>query len=202
MQLDAVHSEFCGAIMGDGNLWSNNRKYEITITGNIFNDREYFDFLASTISRKINKKPYYRIRGRGLRLTFYSKKYYCFLIDVVGMKSGAIKCESGFPIPIMSNETFLKSFIRGLFDTDGTVFVSDKKGSPNYPTLEIASSSISLVNDLHKSLCKLGFRAKKRKTTKNGYKVSVYGKKMIAFWHDTIGSSNPYKRARMEDILK
>ncbi len=37
-------SEFCGVIMGDGNIWTNNRKYEITITGNI-DDRAYFDQL-------------------------------------------------------------------------------------------------------------------------------------------------------------
>ena len=202
MQLDASHAEFCGTIMGDGNLWTNNRKYEITITGNIENDRDYFDKLVSFVRKKVGKNPYYRIRGRGLRLTIYSKNYYKFLTENVGLKDRMLKSESGIPASIMDNPGFLKRFIRGLFDTDGTIFLSNKKGSPNYPTLEIASSNIKLVNDLHSSLCGFGFRAHKRKTTKNGYKVSVYGRKMIMKWNSLIGSSNPYKRTRMEDILK
>lgn len=43
--IDELNAEFCGIIMGDGNIWSNGRKYEITITGNIINDRDYFDKL-------------------------------------------------------------------------------------------------------------------------------------------------------------
>jgi len=202
MELDESHAEFCGIIMGDGNLWTNNRKYEVTITGDITNDKEYFDSLASFVRNKIGKNPYYRIRGRGLRLTIYSKEYYKFLTDKVGMKDRMLKNEFGFPISIKNNGIFLKRFIRGLFDTDGTIFLSDKKGSPGYPTLEIASSSPKLVDDLHSSICGFGLRAHKRKTTKNGYKVSIYGKEMIRKWNSLIGSSNPRKKAKMEDILK
>ena len=202
MELDEDQAEFCGIIMGDGNLWSNGRKYEVTITGDIKNDRAYFDILASFVRGQIGKNPYYRIRGRGLRLTIYSKDFYKFLTDKVGMKDRMLKSESGFPGSIKDNKAFLRRFIRGLFDTDGTIFRSDKKGSPDYPTLEIASSSLPLVDDLHTALSEFGFRVHKRKTTKNGYKVSIYGKEMIRKWNLLIGSSNPCKKAKMEDILK
>ena len=202
MELDEDHAEFCGIIMGDGNLWTNNRKYEVTITGDIKNDKEYFNALASFVRNKIGKEPYYRIRGRGLRITIYSKEYYKFLTDKVGMKDRMLKSESGFPASIKGNETFLRRFIRGLFDTDGTIFLSDKKGSPDYPTLEIASSNLKLVDELHTALSGFNFRVHKRKTTKNGYKVSIYGKEMIRKWSSLIGSSNPHKKAKMEDILK
>jgi len=202
MELDEDQAEFCGIIMGDGNLWSNGRKYEVTITGDITNDKAYFDNLASFVRDKIGKNPYYRIRGRGLRLTIYSKDFYKFLTDKVGMKDRMLKSESGFPHSIRKNDSFLRRFIRGLFDTDGTIFLSNKKGSPNYPTLEIASSSPKLVDDLYSSLAIFGFRVHKRKTTKNGYKVSIYGKEMIWKWNSLIGSSNPCKKAKMEDILK
>lgn len=202
MELDEDQAEFCGIIMGDGNLWTNNRKYEVTITGDIVSDRAYFDALASFVRDRIGKEPYYRIRGRGLRLTIYSKEYYKFLTENVGMKDRMLKSESGFPSSIRANGAFLRRFIRGLFDTDGTVFLSDKKGSPGYPTLEIASSNPELVGDLHAALSGLGFRVHKRATTKNGYKVSIYGKEMIRKWNLLIGSSNPSKKAKMEDILK
>ncbi len=202
MKLDQYHAEFCGTVMGDGNLWTNNRKYEVTITGDITKDKNYFDKLASFVKNKIGKNPYYRIRGRGLRLTIYSKEYYGFLTSAVGLKSGMQKRKSGIPAPIKSNPVFLSRFIRGLFDTDGTVFLSDKRGSPNYPTLEIASSNTKLVRDLHSALSYFGFRVHKRKTTKNGCKVSIYGKEMVRKWHSVIGSSNPTKLAKMEDILK
>ena len=73
--LDGDIAEICGAIMGDGNIWTNDRKYEITITASP-KDELYIKKLIGMIKKKIKKKVYYRIRGRGLRVTIYSKNFF------------------------------------------------------------------------------------------------------------------------------
>lgn len=200
--IDEANAEFCGIIMGDGNIWSNERKYEVTITGNIVNDKEYFDKLYSFVDSKIKKHPYYRIRGRGLRLTIYSKKFYDFVTCEVGIPPRLLKSESGIPISIAKNQTLVRGFIRGLFDTDGSVFTSHKKGVSKYPTLEITNSNQKLLVQVYKKLKEMGFRINYRYAGKGSYKASIYGKTMLKKWETDIGSSNPYKIKRINTILE
>jgi len=202
LSLNEEMAEFCGVIMGDGNIWSNGRKYEVTITGNIINDKEYFDTLYTFIETSIKKKPYYRIRGRGLRISIYSKEFHNFITQHIGIPEREAKSDSGIPSSIMSNKAFLRRFIRGVFDTDGTVFISNKPGSPNYPSLEISNSNVSLIRDIYDSLNSMNFRVHKRLASRGEYKVSIYGKRMIKKWGCVIGSSNPNKRRRIESILE
>jgi hypothetical protein len=201
-QLNDDMAEFCGVIMGDGNLWSNNRKYEITITGNKIDDREYFDSLFDFISKKIKKKPYYRERGRGLRLTIYSKNFYYFINKKIGIPEKRKKRSAGIPFQIRKNKKFLKRFVRGVFDTDGTVFTSHKNGSPNYPTLEISNSNPILIQGIYESLSPLGLKVHLRKSTRGEFKLSLYGMEMLSKWNDKIGSSNPHKKRRINSILE
>lgn len=199
--IDETISEFCGAIMGDGNIWSNGRKYEITVTGNIITDREYFDYIYFFVHSRI-KKPYYRIRGRGLRLTIYSKKFYQFITKKMGIPPRVLKCKFGIPPKICATKKLLRAFIRGLFDTDGSVFTSNKKGSYNYPTLEITNSNQILLMQVYKTLMNMKFRINYRHAGNGSYKVSIYGMKMLAKWKDEIGSSNPHKMRRINTILE
>jgi len=200
--LDSEHSEFCGVIMGDGNIWSNGRKYEITITGDIIKDKEYFDKLFVFIEKRIKKHPYYRIRGRGLRLSIYSKAYYYFIISEIGIPARLEKSNFGIPILISENIEFTKSFIRGLFDTDGSIFTSNKPGVENYPTLEINNDNQTLLNAVYLKLKKLGFRIYYRCCGRGSYKISIYGLNMLKKWKEEIGSSNPHKLRRITSILE
>lgn len=194
-------AELCGIIMGDGNLWTNNRKYEITITGNPEDDKLYLNDLYSYVDRNIKAKPYYRIRGRGLRLTIYSKKFFEFVTLNIGIPSGKLKRNSGIPPLICENPYLLRRFVRGVFDTDGSIFTSKKPGVSNYPTLEISNSNVVLLDMIHEFLKREGFSSHFRKTSKRGYKISLYGRKMLEKWNLSIGSSNPYKLNRINRIL-
>ncbi|MFH1785538.1 MAG: LAGLIDADG family homing endonuclease [Candidatus Micrarchaeota archaeon] len=199
--IDEMISEFCGAVMGDGNIWSNGRKYEITLTGNIITDREYFDYIYFFVHSRI-KKPYYRVRSRGLRLTIYSKKFYQFITNKIGIPPRTLKCKFGIPPRISVTKKLLKAFIRGLFDTDGSVFTSHKKGIESYPTLEITNSNQTLLIQVYKTLIEMGFRINYRHAGNGSYKISIYGMKMLAKWNNDIGSSNPHKRRRINTILE
>lgn len=200
--LTEEHAEFCGVIMGDGNIWSNGKKYEITITGNKITDKEYFNKLYDFIDHEIKRNPYYRIRGRGLRLTIYSKKFYEFITMDMGIPPRLQKSESGIPTRISKQEKLLKRFIRGVFDTDGSVFTSAKPGVSNYPTLEITNSNQKMLKEIYEALRGLNFRVHYRYSGRGSYKISIYGNKMINKWKIDIGSSNPSKLRKISTILE
>jgi len=94
--------------------------------------------------------------------------------------------------------------VRGLFDTDGTVFVANKPGSPNYPTIELTTTSKPLASQVRMVLQKQGFRTTKiwsyrsKTSRKTAYKVGLNGRQNLQKWPSEIGFSNPrkYQRAR------
>jgi intein/homing endonuclease len=200
--LDNDMAEFCGVLIGDGNIWTNGRKYEITITGNP-KDKNYLDKLSTFVSNRIKPNPYYRLRGRGLRLTIYSKQFFLFLTKEVGIISGKQKNTGPIPKSILASSRSLKlRFIRGIFDTDGSVFTSDKKGVENYPTIEITNENSILLLSIRKILYAEGFKTTFRKSNTNTFKIAIHGNKMLRLWLDVVGSSHPRKRLKMESIIK
>jgi len=200
-KLDTEMAEFCGVIMGDGNLWSNGRKYEVTITGSP-KDRNYSDGIAQYARRCIKPNVYYRQRGRGLRLTIYSKEFYHFLTKRLGIKGGRGKCECTIPKDIAKSRALKFAFIRGFFDTDGSIFTSMKKGVERYPTMEITNENISLLLQIRDILEAEGFRTTVRKSNTNTFKIAIHGNAMVKRWSELIASSHPRKMAKMESVIK
>ena len=199
--LDNQMAELCGIISGDGNIWSNGRKYEITITGRPKNS-QYLDKVARYISQNIKPQIYYRIRGRGLRLSIYSKEFFRFLVTEVGMGRGKEKNKDGIPTCILEKREYCIAFVRGLFDTDGSVFASMKRGASDYPTIEITNGNLNLLLDIRRILDREGIRTTFRSSNTDTYKIAVHGKEMLIKWRSIVGSSNPEKLSRMESIIK
>lgn len=87
---------------------------------------------------------------------------------------------------------YVKWTIRGIMDTDGTLFFSKKTYKlPVYPTLEIRTHSRTLASQITDVLLQNGFRARPRGNEKRGYHMALYGKKMLEKWIEEIGFSNP-----------
>jgi hypothetical protein len=93
-------------------------------------------------------------------------------------------------------------FIRGIFDTDGSIFTSDKKGVNDYPTIEITNENLELLLSIRKILDAEGFKTTFRKSNTNTFKIAIHGDKMVQRWFCVIGSSHPRKRLKMESIIK
>ncbi len=201
LALDEKMAEFCGIIMGDGNLWTNGRKYEITITGSP-KDRDYMDKIAEYARGNVAPHIYYRIRGRGLRLTIYSKELFGFLTEEIGIKSGLRKSTGTIPLGIKKTREYYLAFIRGFFDTDGSVFTSMKDGAPDYPTIEITNENKELILSIVAFLQQEGFRTTFRSSNTKTFKMAIHGKEMVRLWVSLIGSTHPRKRSKMESIIK
>jgi LAGLIDADG-like domain len=86
---------------------------------------------------------------------------------------------------------YVRFTLRGIFDTDGTFFLSRKTyKTAIYPTLEIRTYSKKLGIQIDGLLKERGFRSRLRGNEKLGYHVGLYGFDMLQKWAGEIGFSN------------
>lgn len=148
------------------------------------------------------------MRRGGLRLIFRSKEAFFYLTNELEMPWGHKKGEN-IIIPskiINRGKPYIRACLRGIFDTDGSLFYANKKGVKKYPTIEISTISYNLANQLKNILLADGFRVKFRiqNRTKLGFRVryilSLNGKREVALWTNKIGSNNPRHSLKMLSI--
>lgn len=114
-------------------------------------------------------------------------------------------CNGLYTLEIAENWNLAKWTIRGIMDTDGTVFVSKKPGIEKYPTMEITTTSRLLAEQLRKLLLEQGFRvgnireSLSKMSKRIAYRVPLYGKGNIRKWLKEIGFSNEYKNKRARE---
>ncbi len=193
MRITSSLCEFIGAIIGDGNLWTDGSRYRVELTGDPKLDNSYFVYLSEVVYKLFKKSPYkLRVRQKGLRFRLQSKNAFCIITDL-GIKSGRNKSRIvTIPEDIMKKGwKYSRWTLRGIIDTDGTIFFSKKTYSiPIYPTLEISTYSKNLATQITDLLNNNNFRAKLRGNSERGFTVGLYGFKMLERWIKEIGFSN------------
>ena len=207
MTKSEMEAELIGALIGDGYISLASGKYIIGFTGHPRDDLEYYDYLLDLIQKAWLKKANCKFRERALRMQFNSKEICMRLINHFGLCYGAGKSFKGsIPKIIFENWKLLRYTIRGIVDTNGSVFGSKKPGVEKYPAVEITTKSISLAKQLKETLLLQGFRVTKIRSHycsgwETGgitptYKVCLYGQNNLKHWLDEIGCSNPIKQAK------
>lgn len=200
--------ELIGALIGDGHIYRKKRKYIIGFTGNPITDFQYFERLKSLIKTAWKKDVRLSLRERAVRIQFDSKPVVERLIGEFGLPCNRGKCfVVKIPVQIEANWNLAKHTIRGIADTDGSVFTADKPGSPNYPSIEITTSSKALAEQLKNLLSANGFRVakiwayKSKNSVETTYKVPLNGRDNLRMWLSCIGFSNPVKLSRARGAL-
>ncbi len=189
-------AELIGAIIGDGCIRYklNMHQYYIEIVGDRIKEREYFNYLTNIIAEELGLTAHIHIIGRGLRLKFYSKEFLEYLVHSLKMSYNKNKGPNiSIPSQILENESFLKSCLRGIFDTDGSVFLANKGYRNDYLTLEINTTSSALAHQLKEILSskyRIGFCKHQRGNYLPLFKIALNGEKMVRKWFEEIGSSN------------
>jgi hypothetical protein len=186
--------ELVGAIIGNGNLWTDGSRYRVELTGDPKFDKEYFDYLSTISKNLFEKNPYpIHVRQRGLRWRLQSKDAF-ILLTKLGLPIGKGKSHR-VTIPqtiVQKGWDFTKWSMRGIMDTDGTLFFSKKTYTyPIYPTIELRTCNAELAKQMQTLLTGNGFRARKRGNEEEGYHVALYGIEMLNRWKAEIGFSNP-----------
>ena len=196
MELNSKISELIGAIIGDGCIRykPEMNQYYLEIVGNKDEEKQYFDYLKKILKKEFNLDAHIKTRERGLRLKAYSKLFIEYLINELNMPSNKEKGPNIIiPKQIIQNPELLRFCLRGIVDTDGSLFLSNKSHRSDYPTIEISTTSKKLASQLKEVLSnqfRIGFRSYKPLSYLTIYRVSLNGEKMVDKWFNEIGFSN------------
>jgi len=117
------------------------------------------------------------------------------------------KYNISIPKVFTNKHDLIGSVIRGIFDTDGMLYLQPKYGRL-YPRIEISTISKVLGLQLNKMINQLNIRltvyTSKRDSPQlfDVYKVSIRGCQMLDKWMETIKSHNPKHANKYKIFIK
>lgn len=181
--LSSKFAEFIGALAGDGHLDGN--PHAVDITCNRHTDKDYIDYLSSLFESLFLYKPHIYPHRNVLQMRSYCKDLVLKLNKIYAHPIGAKKGRLHIPPQILANQEYLISYLRGLFDTDGSISRHHKKLKSG-AIVEIISCDKGHLNEIVVALQSLGFR------TSRAYKsVKIYAKEEIHKFFKVIKPANP-----------
>tara|TARA_Y100000310_G_C20654298_1_gene801205 strand:+ start:85 stop:816 length:732 start_codon:yes stop_codon:yes gene_type:complete len=190
-------AEETGLHLGDGsmNFYSNKGFYQLR--GHIIDDREHYQKRIAFLYKSLYNLDV-SLRDMGstgvLGFQIWSDALVSFKHSVLGIQLGK-KDNLSIPEAIDTKDLFF-SFMRGLFDTDGSIYIENKRGKP-YPRIDIRTISKRMSLDIMDRLSRYGIRAtlyeqKRKEINWNTlYCIIVRGFDPIMNWIRFIGSNNP-----------
>ena len=171
MELNEGLAEFIGAFVGDGCLSKYKRSdrkkgdiKEIVFTGAWEKDYLYYKNIIQPILIKnfnISGTINHRKDDKSLRFRIFRQPIFLFLLET-GFSFGPKSNNVRIPEEIINNNLLHKAFLRGLFNTDGTIYRRYSKKYSNQPKLyskykviQFKSASKELIEQVHLILSNL-----------------------------------------------
>ena len=183
-------AEFLGALSGDGNIDPKNHR--VCITCDSITDFEYVTIVVRNLFFDLfGAKTTINIRNGGVRCQIYSKELADYL-ETCGFTKGDRKNRTFIPKKIKQNKAFLRAFIRGVFDTDG----SFHRKRENSAVVEFISCSPKFLDQIKDSLLRLDFKA-----TLSGKSVYIYDQKHVDTFFKLVKPNN-HKHCLKYEIFK
>ena len=195
-------AEEVGWHIGDGsmNFYKNRGKLKgfYQLRGHIEDDKEHYEkrikpFFKKLYNLEINLREMPSTRVFGFQiwrdsLIKFKQKF--------GLPLGK-KFEILIPKQFLSNPNLTKAVLRGIFDTDGGIYLQ-KKNRKLYPRIYITTISFKLSEQLLKLFNELGFRITKYSQLYNkdfnrqrSYILTIRGVKMFHKFMEEISPKNP-----------
>ena len=212
-------SEFLGWHIGDGCISINERYSEFTLTGDITEEIEFYNKIICPSFNKIFKiqlkiptviKKYNSTGVCGIFL--FDKEFVKFLLNNYNLKKGK-KLHVEVPDIIKTN-CQIKAFIRGLFDTDGSIYFCKSnyktKRRSLYtifhykPKIKLASISQQLIGQVFELLqgieipCRLQKPIQQRKNEYHIHSIIIDTIKGVEQFLKKIGFRNPKHNSKIE----
>lgn len=159
-------SELIGTILGDGNInyYKKGKKigvYQISIAGHKYLDKDYhLKYIAVLFRELFGVEPLEILskKNNGRYLIISSKQLVNFFISNELKSGNKIKNQVTIPSWIKKNKSYLKSCLRGLFDTDGCIY---KLTNQNSYQICFTNYNLTLLNDVRNGLLSLGINVSK-----------------------------------------
>ncbi len=180
-------AEFIGIMLGDGGL----TQYQVSVTLHSVDDFEYGLFVKSLMQKLFGVMPsvYVRKDAHAHSIVLARKKAVIFLVSLGLVIGNKVKQQVHIPAWILENEEYSSACLRGLMDTDGSVYLHKYKvGGKEYQYKKLCFSSASkpLRNEVLFILHRFGSTA-----TCSGTNVRIDAIHDVARYMKEIGTHNP-----------
>ncbi len=185
-------AELFGIILGDGSI--SNTQLKITLSR--FSDKEYSLFVFNLIKSQLKESPSLIERESTVEL-YLSGVNLVKKLEKKGLRRGnKIVAQVRVPQWIMKNKRYKRACLRGLFDTDGGLYIH-KHGRWNNLGWCFTSHSLPLIDDVKKILLSINVKPRGNKR-----RVYLYAVPEIRKFMDNIGSSNPKNNRKYDYYMK
>ena len=180
-------------MFGDGNSYFKRGYkigiYAVRITGDSRYDKPYLGIFVNHLVENLfglKGKISYPKHGNVIVISFYSIKLIQKLNELGFPPGDKIKNKLKIPEWIKSNQIFYKAFIRGLIDTDGSIFRMSNQ-DPQLLRISLTNFIPDLLDEIRNGLIDMGFNPSKIICNKHFY---LSRKDNITKYIKEIGFSN------------
>ena len=207
--------ELMGISVGDGCLSITKRYKEYAVLGDMTEEKEYYEshvvplfneiVMMPLLNKKIVGKTYPTMGVFGFLV--FNPKIFNFFTNL-GFKTGPKTNMKLSDIVTKAKPHLQRAFLRGLFDTDGSIFFeknySAKHEKHNRPKIKLGTTS-KIMKEQIKQMCSgLGIKVFDKKPHKGKrdknimYELVIYRKSDIEKWIKDIGFNNPKHKTKVE----
>jgi len=190
-KLNKSLAEIIGTLNGDGHISKYN--YEINIVSDV-KEEDYHNYLRNLFKKNFGIMPSsFILKGNTIKLRAYSIDIFNALTKKYDLPIGKKKGKLRVPKLIKNSKGFIIGYLKGLFDTDGTIYVRRKKDM----VIEISNIDKIFLKEVANLLGDLGFSVSVNKTH-----ISIYQKNQIHKFFKVIKPANPKHLKKYEIYSK
>ena len=191
-------AELIGILIGDGGI----TRYQIRVTLDKKRDKKYASYVKFLFGTLFCVEPsvYVSNRDSVIGIVVSSKAMVDCLMELGLPKGNKITQEIDIPEWIKQDQSFSKSCLKGIFYTDGSVYLDKHRiRGKNYFSMNLALTSASgkLLYSIYEILAGEGFSP----TISSPRSIRIRKSKQVKEFFDKIGSSNPKHIKRFEKFL-
>ncbi len=188
-------AELMGILAGDGHIDT----YQVSLCTNSVTDLEHAVYVQSLFERlfSLPAKLTKRKKVNACTVVLSSKEVCRFLVAKGMVRGNKIRGNLRMPQWIHRRPKYRSAFIRGLFDTDGCVYVDVHRiGGREYRNIGMAFTNRAayILQGFKDALEALGLHP----TQKTKYTVFLRREKDIERYFEAVGSSNPKHLRKVE----
>jgi DNA-binding transcriptional regulator WhiA len=141
-------AEFFGVMLGDGHV----SHFQMVVNlGD--KEMEYARYVVGLIEKNFHIKPKISVRKKGYKDVYIGSVDVTSWLVSEGLVFNKVKSQVDVPKWIFSDEEFMKRFLRGFFDTDGSVYKLC-----HGMQISLKNYSHPLLKSLQKMLSRLGYK--------------------------------------------
>ena len=191
LKISSNTAEFVGILLGDGSISIRAKgkgQNRIKITFNS-SEKQYIDFVSNLMENITGIKPILKFRkNENTADLFLFKKEAVEKMLEFGLKLSPKRNSAEVPYEIL-NSSFDLDLVRGYFDTDGSVIITNNNGTI-YPRLEMKVCPSPMQTQIPSILQKYGFRFGIYNCGNGEKRIQMNGKGQLEKWTNLIGFHN------------